>query len=172
MTALFINQQKKYIEAFENSAAYIFKSEIGIELKKSSVSIKNTQVPALPICVCIGFVDNNVSGQVIYSTTLDFTEKVAKLMMPTKSQIEQKKYLYSCIAELSNMISGRATMYIGSLDHVMQITPPLVFKLENQSATNTSGEKILLDFLSNTSIGLLLDSILGCLEINISFKQN
>ena len=157
--------QKKYVEAFIESAVFVLKKEVGIEFKKNSVTIKNSPMPGLPFCVSIGFSDTKMKGQVVYSMTLDIAEKIAKLMMPNKLPIEQKKYINSCIGEISNMISGRVTINIATEDHVMNITPPTVFRVESKNG-------LVIDFLTTTTLSLILDSTLGSFEINIAFKSN
>lgn len=151
-----------YSQIFVDSAINIFRKELKIEvLKKRNIILKNSPIPSFYYAVIIGFMDKVIKGQVVYSMPDEFGKNIAKIMMPGLLPVEYKKLITESLGELANLISGYSTAKLSKDDsNPMEITPPVVLK----------GENIQFDFLKVPCICVVLDSTLGCLEINIAFQ--
>lgn len=150
-----------YVEIFIPSVASVFFTEIGIHLKKRSTTIKKSSKPGFQVTTVVGFVSKNFKGQVVYSMSLEFAEYIAKSMLSGKLPVEQKKLLTSCVGELGNIISGKASIELAGTSSVVEIIPPIVLT----GAVNT------VDFYEVPTISLVMDSTVGALEINIAFQE-
>ena len=82
-------------------------------------------------------------------------------MLPGKLPFEQKKMLTSCVGELGNMISGKATIELAGANSIVEITPPTV----------VVGKINRIDFHEVPTISLIMDSTAGAVEINIAFLE-
>ena len=156
--------QIKYIDVFFASAQKILNSELSISLIKRSASLRNSTRPSYPCCVSIGFfVGNALTGQVVYAMSNTFANYIVQGMLPNTEPADQKRLQNSCIGELGNMISGRATREIASTQQVMKMTPPTVFY--------SRGAAMGVDFVKIPTTVLILDSEHGALEINIGLQE-
>ena len=154
----------EYTKSFSSSAQMVFQSELGISLVERSCSLKNSTKPSYPCCINIGFfIENVMTGQVVYAMSNEFTAHVTQKMLVGVDPEEQKALQLSSIGELGNMISGRATKNISDDNQIMTITPPTVFY--------SQGSPMSVDFIQIPTIVLILDSTFGCLEVSIGFKQ-
>lgn len=156
--------QTKYTKAFFASAEKVLASELNIPFIKRSSSLKNSTKPSYPCCVSIGFFAEKIlTGQVVYAMSNEFANYIVQGMLPDTDAGEQKRLQNSCIGELGNMISGRATKEISNGKRPMTITPPTVFYAQDSNMS--------IDFVELSTIVLILDSEFGPLEINIGLKE-
>ena len=156
-----LNHKIDYLKIFIASVSSIFSTEVGVDLKKRSVNVKNSNKPTFQVVVIIAFVADFFKGQVVYSMSTEFAEHVAKSMLPGKLPMEQKKLLGSCVGELGNMVSGKASIALAGTSSVVDITPPTV----------VMGEISSIEFYEVPTISIVMDSTKGALEINVAFQE-
>ena len=160
-TSNLLGHKLNYVKTFIASVTSIFSSEMGVTLKKRSATVRNSSKPAFQVVTIVGFVADTFKGQVVYSMSREFSEHIAKAMLPGKLPVEQKKMLTSCVGELGNMISGKASIDLAGANSIVEITPPTV----------VVGEISKIDFYEVPTISLVMDSTVGALEVNLAFQE-
>ena len=153
--------KRKYGMIFMESSIEVFQKVLDIQLTKRTISIKSSSSPLFSTAITIGFVGKFIRGQVVYSLDLFFCEEISKRMMPNVLPVKRKKLLNSCIGELANIISGRATIELAGAEDIVDITPPSIIQ----------GKNMKMYFLQVPTISLLMDSTIGSLEINVAFQN-
>ena len=155
-----VDKKRDYTSIFIESAVDVFNQELSISLKKRSLNIRRSSKPSFPLAIVIGFVGASTKGQVVYSMGKEMGIKFVKKMFPNMLPIKQQEMLYDILGEVANIISGKASVLIAGNDSQVDITPPLV--ITGDSTFN---------FLKVPTAVVILDSVLGSLEINIAFQN-
>jgi chemotaxis protein CheX len=150
----------EYANPFITAAVTTFKKELGVNLNRNSINVKNAPVPSKEVSIIIG-VTGAVRGQVVYSMDDNVAMAVAKAMLPGKVPAELKKLANSAVSELANIITGQASIILAGESNRIDITPPAVF----------SGGGASIDFLTLQTICLSFLSEIGALEINIAMTE-
>jgi chemotaxis protein CheX len=150
----------EYANPFITAAVTTFKKELGVNLNRNAINVKNAPIPSKDVSIIIG-VTGAVRGQVVYSMDDNVALAVAKAMLPGKVPAELKKLANSAVSELANIITGQASIILAGESNRIDITPPAVF----------SGGAASIDFLSLQTICLSFLSEIGALEINIAMTE-
>ncbi len=150
----------EFANPFITAAVDVLEKETGVKLSRKDLKLKSAPIPTLPISVIIG-VTGPVRGQVVYSMDEDFAFAIAKAMLPSKLPVDQHRLTYSAVSEISNMITGQASIALAGENQTIAITPPAVFV----------GNNMQVDFLNVPTIALSFISELGVLEINIALSE-
>jgi chemotaxis protein CheX len=150
----------EYANPFITAAVTTFKKELGVNLNRNSINVKNAPIPSKEVSIIIG-VTGAVKGQVVYSMDDNVAMAVAKAMLPGKVPAELKKLANSAVSELANIITGQASIILAGESNRIDITPPAVF----------SGGGASIDFLALQTICLSFLSEIGALEINIAMTE-
>jgi chemotaxis protein CheX len=112
----------KFLNPFLDAAASVLKQEIQVETKKGDITLHKSALTTDDISVIINLV-GQVQGVVIYElskeTGLQF---VSRLMEQKISELDA--LAQSGIAELGNVISGRATVELSKSGYDAIISPP------------------------------------------------
>ena len=74
---------------------------------------------------------------------------------------ERNKLVKDILGEVANMISGKASIVLAGSHDKININPPIVI---------VDSEIAKIDFLQVPTVFIVLDSIMGSLEINIAFQ--
>ena len=155
-----IATKRDYASVFIHSAVDVFNRELSVPLKKRSLNIKHSSKPSYPLSIVIGFVGASIKGQVVYSMGKEVGEMFVKKMFPNMLPAKRREMLDDILGEVANMISGKASIMIAGNDSMIDITPPIVITGESN-----------FHFLQVPTVVLILDSLLGSLEINIAFRE-
>lgn len=150
----------EYANPFITAAVTTFKKELGVNLNRNAINVKNAPIPSKDVSIIIG-VTGAVRGQIVYSMDDNVALAVAKAMLPGKVPAELKKLANSAVSELANIITGQASIILAGESNRIDITPPAVF----------SGGAASIDFLSLQTICLSFLSEIGALEINIAMTE-
>jgi chemotaxis protein CheX len=150
----------EYANPFITAAVKTFKQELGVELTRNSMNVKESPVPSKDLSIIIG-VTGHVRGQVVYSLDDNVAMAVAKAMLPDRLPAELKKHTNSAVSELANIVTGQASIILAGESERIDITPPAVF----------SGGSSYIDFLTIQTICLSFLSEIGSMEINIALTE-
>lgn len=150
----------EHANPFIKAALETFKKELGVDLKRNDLFLKDAPVPSKDVTIIIG-VTGPIKGQVVYSMDQNVAESIAKTMLPGKLPAEQKALINSAVSELANIITGQASIILAGDNYIIDITPPAVF----------SGGGASIDFLSLQTICLSFLSEIGSLEINVALTE-
>ena len=71
----------EYVNPFLEAAGAVFKSVVGVELKRGKLSIKESPDPSHEVAILIG-ITGSVNGEVVYSMGYNMVEKIANILAP------------------------------------------------------------------------------------------
>ncbi|HDP79920.1 MAG TPA: chemotaxis protein CheX, partial [Spirochaetes bacterium] len=97
----------EYVNPFLEAAGAVFKSVVGVELKRGKLSIKESPDPSHEVAILIG-ITGSVNGEVVYSMGYNMVEKIANILAPGLSEAQIKMEFKDIVGELANMITGNA----------------------------------------------------------------
>ena len=150
----------EYVNIFIASAVNVFQKELNIHLSRKDLKKKPSPLPSFTISIVIG-ITGALGGQVVYSMDSEFATKVAHAMLPNLLPAELKKMENSAVSEISNIITGQASIALAGDKDKIDLTPPVVLMAKD----------LKIDFLQVPTIGLVLISEIGELEINIALVE-
>ena len=151
----------EYANIFIKSAVSVFQKEMNIHLSRKDLKKKRAPVPTLPISIILG-ITGYLEGQVVYAMDKDFAYNIAHSMMPNKLPAEIKKYENSAVSEISNIITGQATIALAGEKEIIKLTPPAVIMASD----------LQMDFLEIPTVSLSMICEFGTLEINIAITES
>ncbi len=154
-----MNINAEYVNPFLEAASAVFKSILGVDLRRGKLVIKESPVPAMNIAIIIG-ITGGVTGEVVYSMEFNMVQKIADILAPGLSEEQIKQEYKDIIGELANMITGNAMNLFASTGKQIDITTPTVVE----------GKDFTLTMIKQTTLGINLYSPMGQLEMNIALK--
>ncbi len=154
-----MNINAEYVNPFLEAASAVFKSILGVDLRRGKLVIKESPVPAMDIAIIIG-ITGGVTGEVVYSMEFNMVKKIADILAPGLSEEQIKGEYKDIIGELANMITGNAMNLFASTGKQIDITTPTVVE----------GKDFTLTMIKQTTLGINLYSPMGQLEMNIALK--
>ena len=157
-----MNVNADYINPFLKAATTVFKSVIGIELRRGKLAVKKDPEPTHDVAIIIG-ITGNINGVVVFSMTFNMVHKIAEILAPGLSKEQIEVEYKDIIGELANMITGNAmnlfsNLPIGEAD--VEITTPTII----------NGKDFTITAVKQTTIAMNLYSPMGSLEVNVALK--
>jgi chemotaxis protein CheX len=147
----------KCITPFLDGVKYTLEQFGVIDIKRGSIEKKDTLKLGFKISSIIG-IKGVINGNVAYSMTEDTAKKAISAMMmgmPVDSIDEIGK---SAIGELSNMITGHASMGLAENGYNVNITPPAISMESNSIISHLE------------TIAIILETSIGKIEVNIGLE--
>lgn len=151
----------EYINPFISNAIEVFEQLAGVQLKKADLKLKSDPKPENEVSIIVG-VAGFIEGQVIYSFKKHTADRVAMSMISDPAKQKDDDMLKSAIAELANIITGRATIELSGQDKTLSITPPVV----------VFGKDYNIELVHLHTIAAYFTSRFGTVEINIALREN
>lgn len=128
-------------------------------VKRKAIEKKEQLKLTQDVTAFVGLV-GDARGNIAYSFSADTAKAIASAMMMGMPVTEMNEISRSAIAELSNMITGNATIRMSHEQAVVDITPPSVVSGENMS--------LILSFMSTYCVHL--DTPLGGIEVSFGVE--
>ena len=150
----------EYVNPFISNAIIVFEQLAGIELKKTVLKKKPDPSPDNDVSIIVG-VAGFVEGQVVYSLKKHTADRIAMSMIADSNKHSNSEILKSAIAEIANIITGRATISLSGKDRVLNITPPVVIV----------GKDYNIELVKLDTIAVYFTSRFGTMEINIALRE-
>ncbi len=150
----------EYVNPFISNAIDVFYQLAGVELKKSDLKLKTDPTPGNDVSIIVG-VAGFIEGQVVYSLKQHTAERIAQAMITDEKKQGDDMLLKSAIAELANIITGRATIALSGQNKTLSITPPVV----------VIGNDYNIDLVKLNTIAAYFSSRFGTLEVNIALRE-
>ena len=150
-----------WVNPFISNAIGVIEHLAKIQFKKTDIVIKEDATPSNEISVIIG-ITGFIEGQVVYSLKEHTAERIAQAVKPNEQVKVDADFIESSIAEISNIITGRATIELSGKDKILYITPPSIIM----------GKDYSIKFLKSKTISVSLGSRFGTLEVNIAIKES
>ena len=150
----------EYVNPFISNAIIVFEQLAGIELKKADLKRKPDPSPGNDVSIIVG-VAGFIEGQVVYSLKKHTADRIAISMITDTSLHSNQEILKSAIAEIANIITGRATISLSGKDRTLNITPPVV----------VVGKDYNIELVKLDTIAVYFSSRFGTMEINIALRE-
>ena len=154
-----MNVNAEYVNPFLKAACAVFKSVVGIELKRGKLVVKNRPEPTHEVAIIIG-ITGGIQGMVVYSMPLTMVYKIADILAPGLSKEQIDVEYKDIMGELANMITGNAMNLFTDMEEQVEVTTPTVI----------SGKEFTVTHLQQTTLGLNFYSPMGSLEMNVALK--
>jgi len=154
-----MNINAEYVNPFLEAAGAVFKSVVGVDLKRGKLSIKESPDPSHEVAILIG-ITGSISGDVVYSMGYNMVYKIAEILAPGLSEAQLKTEYKDIIGELANMITGNAMNIFAYAGKRIEITTPTVI----------DGKNFTITHVKQTTLAISLYSPFGQLEMNVALK--
>ncbi len=150
-----------WVNPFISNAVSVIEQLANIKFEKTDLTIKEDTTPSNDISIIIG-ITGFIEGQVVYSLKEHTAQRIAQAVKPNEKTTVDSDFIESSIAEIANIITGRATIDLSGEDKILFITPPSVI----------IGRDYSINFLKLKTISVNLGSRFGTMEINIAIKSS
>jgi chemotaxis protein CheX len=132
----------EFVNPFVTSASDVLRKEAQSEVIKGTVSLQNTPLVSDEVTVLIGVV-GRAQGLVLYG----MSEKTAKAIVSTMMGEQVAVFdptAESAVAELGNVITGRASGELEQAGYPCKIAPPSVVVGKNTSISTLSIQRLVI----------------------------
>lgn len=150
----------EWINPFISNAIEVIEQLANIKFEKSELMVKEDTTPSNEITIIIG-ITGFIQGQVVYSLKDHTAQRIAQSVRPNENIIVDQDFIESSIAEISNIITGRATIELSGKNNILHITPPTIIV----------GRDYNISFIKLKTISVNLSSRFGTMEVNVAIKQ-
>ena len=150
-----------WVNPFISNAVSVIEQLANIKFEKTDLTVKEDTTPSNDISIIIG-ITGFIEGQAVYSLKEHTAQRIAQAVKPNEKVKVDTEFIESSIAEIANIITGRATIDLSGEDKVLFITPPSV----------VIGKDYSINFLKLKTISVNLGSRFGTMEINIAIKES
>lgn len=149
----------KFLNPFVEAAYEVLVKETGAEVQRGELTMENFHYVTDDITVIIALV-GAVEGNVFYSMPLSTATQLASKMMNEKLQ-SFEGLAQSGIAELGNVITGRASMKLSSAGFEATISPPSLILGKGASISTLDFPRIIVPLVT----------AIGELKIHLALRQ-
>ncbi len=150
----------KFLNPFLEAAIEVLKAEVGIQATRGPLSLAQTALTTDDITVLIHMVDG-VYGVVLYgmpiATGLAFVSKIMGQEFKEFDSLAQ-----SGVAELGNVISGRATIKFAQAGFEANISPPTII----------TGKGVQISTLNFSRLVVPLKTELGDMIVHLALRES
>jgi len=150
----------EWINPFIANAIEVIEQLANIKFEKSDMTVKEDTTPTNEITIIIG-ITGFIQGQVVYSLKDHTAQRIAQSVRPNENIVVDQEFIESSIAEIANIITGRATISLSGKDNILHITPPTIIV----------GRNYTISFIKLKTISVNLSSRFGTMEVNVAIKQ-
>lgn len=157
-----MNVNAEYVNPFLKAASSVFKSVVGVDLRRGKLVVKDKPLPSHDVAIIIG-ITGGVQGVVVYSFSMTMVYKIADILMPGLSKEQIDSEWKDIMGEFANMITGNAMNLFTDVTkgtQQVQITTPTVIE----------GKEFTISAIHQTTLGINLYSPMGSLEMNVALK--
>ena len=150
----------KFLNPFIDAACEVILTETGITLKRGDLGLEKTPYITNDITVIIALV-GMVSGNVLYSLSNETGISLASRMLG--EQISSFDNLaQSGIAELGNVITGRASVKLAAAGYEATISPPTMVVGKGSMISTLDRARLIVPFYSEA----------GSMTIHLALREN
>ncbi|HOF12749.1 MAG TPA: chemotaxis protein CheX [Spirochaetota bacterium] len=154
-----MNINAEYVNPFLEAASAVFKQLLNVDLRRGKLVIKDVPQPSHDVAIIIG-ITGAVTGQVVFSMSLEMVGKIAKVLTPGLSDKDVANEWKDIVGEVANMITGNAMNLFAYSGKRVEMTTPTVIE----------GESFTITLIKQTTLGINLYSPFGQLEMNVALK--
>ena len=154
-----MNINAEYVNPFLEAASAVFKQLLNVDLRRGKLVIKDVPQPSHDVAIIIG-ITGAVTGQVVFSMSLEMVGKIAKVLTPGLSDKDIANEWKDIVGEVANMSTGNAMNLFAYSGKRVEMTTPTVIE----------GESFTITLIKQTTLGINLYSPFGQLEMNVALK--
>lgn len=154
-----MNINAEYVNPFLEAASAVFKQLLNVDLRRGKLVLKEVPQPSHDVAIIIG-ITGAVTGQVVFSLSLEMVKKIAHVLAPSLSEKDIANEWKDIVGEVANMITGNAMNLFAHSGKRVEMTTPTVIE----------GESFTITLIKQTTLGINLYSPFGQLEMNIALK--
>lgn len=147
------------IDAFIKAAGDVLMAELGTEARRGRVSLLKSAAPTDEVTTLLSFT-GALSGTVIYAMELETALAIVSHMLG-QDLPELDELGRSGIAELGNVITGRAMTLLAQAGYACELAPPVVTVSKNGAAFPT---------LDRPRLAIPLQTDLGRIDVQLAFR--
>lgn len=142
----------KFLNPFLDAAMGVLETEANLKMTRGDLRLDKEPYVTGDVTVIISMV-GGVEGNVFYSLSMDTAIELASRMMG--EQFEEFNYLVqSGIAELGNVITGRASVLLAQAGFVANISPPTLLTGKGAVISTLDYPRLVVPF--NSSCGPIM----------------
>lgn len=149
----------KLLNPFVQAAVEVLKAEVGVEVTRGDISLQNSSLTSDDITVLINLI-GEVYGVVMYGMPMSTGLSIVSSIMGQKFN-ELNSLAQSGVAELGNVISGRATIRFSEAGYQSNISTPTIL----------IGSGVQISTLDFPRIVVPLDTEFGCFTAHLALKE-
>lgn len=150
----------KFLNPFVEAAAEVLKAECEVSIKRGNLSLQKSALTTDEVTVLISLI-GQVQGVVLYgfsiTTGLDLVSRAMGQSFPEFDSLAQ-----SGVAELGNVITGRATMNLAHAGFASNISPP----------TLVVGRGVKISTLDFSRIVVPLTTEIGNIAVHLAVRES
>jgi len=150
----------EHMQPFVSAAAYVLKQELNCEVERGELSLAETDYTTKDITVLIG-VTGELEGTVLFGTTEEMAMNIV-CELTGERKVFYDETSESAIAELGNVISGRAMALLEDQGIRCTISPPTVI----------TGRGTIISAVNMKRLIVPLHTRLGTLDVAISLRPS
>ncbi len=150
----------KFMNPFVEAAAEVLRAEVQLNIKRGNLSLQKSSLTAGEITVLISLV-GHVQGVVLYGLSINTGLALVSRMMGQESK-ELDNLAQSGVAELGNVITGRATIKLSETGISSNISPP----------TLILGKGVEISTLDFPRIVVPLETEIGDITIHLALRES
>lgn len=147
------------INPFYIAAKEILQMEAGVKCHRGELSLASSKWTTQEITVILNVI-GHVRGTFLIGISKDTAREIAGRMIGEEVQ-EITELAVSAIAELGNIIAGRALAGLETLGHLADITPPMFLY----------GERAYISTLNRRRIQIPLETDIGIIELSVAMES-
>lgn len=149
----------KLLNPFIQAAVEVLKAEAGVEVARGDVTLQKSSLTSNDITVLLNLI-GDVYGVVMYGMDMSTGLSMVSSIMGRKFE-ELNPLAQSGVAELGNVISGRATIRFSEAGYKSNISTPTVL----------IGSGIQISTLDFPRIVVPLETEFGCFTAHLALKE-
>jgi len=150
----------EFVNPFIQAAREVLESELGGEATRGNLRMEKSAYTTDEVTALLG-VTGAVAGMVLYSMSEDTARAIVSRMLG-QDFAEFDALAQSGIAELGNVITGRAGVLLAEAGYPSNITPPAL----------VIGKGTMVTTLDLNRLIFPLQTVVGTLEIQVVLKAN
>lgn len=136
----------EFVNPFVTAAYQVLEAEVGSSISKGNLHLEEAHYTTNDVTAVIGVV-GKVSGTVLYGMSEPTANKIASVMMGQVIALFNDT-AQSCISELGNMITGRASILLEEAGYPCKITPPTLLIGRGTIISTTPFQRLVIPLVT------------------------
>ena len=150
----------EFVNPFVSAAIHVLRAELNETVRRGSLRLQGSRVTPGEVTVSVG-VAGDVEGLVLYGMDSMTAHRIVGTMLGKNPLWLEDEIVESGVAEVGNMITGRASMELEEQGYFCDITPPTVL----------IGRDILISTVEFQRLEVPLNLSFGQIILHVALRQ-